>query len=144
MAATGQAIAAAVRRRAPALYADSLAHALATHLVLPGRGTRPPGPSPGLGPGPLAQVTDYIRDNLDRDLVLGDLVTRHGGAWKDAYKQSPDILRTDVVNLLAALRLAEPTDGGLAVFPFGARYQPQVTTRPAAEQAAEQTEGNTE
>jgi AraC family transcriptional regulator len=73
VAATGQAIATAVRRRAPALYADSLAHALATHLVLPGRGARPPGPSSGLGPGPLAQVTDYIRDNLDRDLTLGDL-----------------------------------------------------------------------
>jgi uncharacterized protein (TIGR02678 family) len=66
------------------------------------------------------------------DSVLGDLVTRHGGAWKDAYQQSPDILRTEVVNLLAALRLAGPADGGLAVFPFAARYQPQVTTRPAA------------
>jgi uncharacterized protein (TIGR02678 family) len=69
------------------------------------------------------------------DSVLGDLVTRHGGAWKDAYQQSPDILRTEVVNLLAALRLAEPADGGLAVFPFAARYQPQVTTRSAADRS---------
>ncbi len=74
------------------------------------------------------------------DSVLGDLVTRHGGAWKDAYKQSPDILRTEVVSMLTALRLAEPTDGGLAVFPFAARYQPQVTTR----SAADRSEGDTE
>ena len=74
------------------------------------------------------------------DSVLGELVTRHGGAWKDAYKQSPDILRTEVVNMLAALRLAEPTDGGLAVFPFAARYQPQVTTRSAADRSEGETE----
>jgi hypothetical protein len=41
------------------------------------------------------------------------------------------------VELLSALRLAQPADGGLAVFPFAARYQPQVTTRPAARQAQE-------
>jgi hypothetical protein len=33
------------------------------------------------------------------------------------------------VELLSALRLAQPTDGGLAVFPFAARYQPKVTVR---------------
>jgi hypothetical protein len=48
------------------------------------------------------------------------------------------------VALLAALRLAEPTDGGLAVFPFAARYQPQVTTRSAAAQASDQAEGDSE
>jgi hypothetical protein len=37
-----------------------------------------------------------------------------------------------VVALLSALRLAQPTDGGLAVFPFAARYQPKVTIRPTA------------
>ena len=63
--------------------------------------------------------------------VLDDLVTKHQSVWKTAYRESPDILRTEVVALLAALRLAEPTDGGLAVFPFAARYQPQVTTRTA-------------
>ena len=36
VAATGQAIAVAVRRRAPAVYADALAYSLATHLELPG------------------------------------------------------------------------------------------------------------
>ena len=69
------------------------------------------------------------------DTVLGELARRHQAAWKDSYAESPDILRTEVVELLAALRLAQPADGGLAVFPFAARYQPQVTTRPAARQS---------
>jgi uncharacterized protein (TIGR02678 family) len=64
--------------------------------------------------------------------VLGELASRYRAAWKGDYAESPDTLRTEVVELLAALRLAQPTDGGLAVFPFAARYQPQVTTRPAA------------
>lgn len=67
--------------------------------------------------------------------VLGELANRHRAAWKGDYAESPDILRTEVVELLSALRLAQPTDGGLAVFPFAARYQPQVTTRPAVRQA---------
>jgi uncharacterized protein (TIGR02678 family) len=71
------------------------------------------------------------------DAALGELATRHRGAWKDAYKQSPDILRTEVVDLLAALRLAQPNGGGLAVFPFAARYQPRVTTRAAGHQPEE-------
>ena len=69
------------------------------------------------------------------DSVLSDLAARHQGVWKTAYRESPDILRNEVVELLAALRLAEPTDGGLAIFPFAARYQPQVTTRSAVEQS---------
>lgn len=74
------------------------------------------------------------------DSVLGDLAPKHQKAWKTAYRESPDILRAEVVELLAALRLAEPADGGLAVFPFAARYQPQVTIRVAADQP----EGDTE
>ena len=74
-------------------------------------------------PGPLAPWARV-------DTVLGELATRHRAAWKGAYAESPDILRTEVVELLTALRLAQPTDDGLAVFPFAARYQPQVTTRP--------------
>ncbi len=66
-------------------------------------------------------------------MVLGELANRYRAAWKGAYAESPDILRTEVVELLAALRLAQPTDGGLAVFPFAARYQPQVTTRSAGQ-----------
>jgi uncharacterized protein (TIGR02678 family) len=69
--------------------------------------------------------------------VLGELANRHQAAWKGDYVGSPDILRREVVELLSALRLAQPTDDGLAVFPFAARYQPQVTTRAAA-----QTEGD--
>jgi uncharacterized protein (TIGR02678 family) len=73
------------------------------------------------------------------DAVLGELVMRHQNAWKGAYRESPDVLRAEVVALLAALWLAEPTDGGLAVFPFAARYQPQVTTR-AGDQPEEDSE----
>jgi uncharacterized protein (TIGR02678 family) len=71
------------------------------------------------------------------DAVLGELASRYRAAWKGDYAESPDILRTEVVDLLSALQLARPADGGLAVFPFAARYQPQVTTRAAARHAAE-------
>jgi len=64
--------------------------------------------------------------------ALGELASRHRAAWKGDYAESPDILRAEVVGLLSALRLAVPTDAGLAVFPFAARYQPQVTTRTQA------------
>jgi uncharacterized protein (TIGR02678 family) len=67
--------------------------------------------------------------------VLGELAHRYRAVWKGDYTESPDILRTEVVELLSALRLAQPMDDGLAVFPFAARYQPQVTTRSAARQA---------
>ena len=67
------------------------------------------------------------------DAVLGDLAARHRNVWKGAYGESLDILRSDVVDLLTALRLGRPTDDGLAIFPFAARYQPHVrTTAPAA------------
>jgi hypothetical protein len=47
------------------------------------------------------------------------------------YGQSLDTLRTDVVDLLVALRLGRPTAEGLAIFPFAARYQPDVRTQGA-------------
>jgi uncharacterized protein (TIGR02678 family) len=56
--------------------------------------------------------------------VLGELAVRYPRVWQDG----PDTLRTEVVDLLAALRLARRLDEGLAVFPFAARYQPQVRT----------------
>jgi uncharacterized protein (TIGR02678 family) len=68
------------------------------------------------------------------DTVLGELAGRYRTAWKGDYAESPAILRAEVVELLAALRLAQPANGGLAVFPFAARYQPQVSARPAARQ----------
>jgi hypothetical protein len=70
--------------------------------------------------------------------VLGELASRYRAAWKGDYAESPDILRTEVVELLSALRLAQPTDGALAIFPFAARYQPQVAIR----SAARETEGD--
>lgn len=66
------------------------------------------------------------------DAVLADLTSRYRKVWKGGYMESVETLRTDVTALLADLRLAAPTPGGLAIFPFAARYQPQVTTRPAA------------
>ena len=66
------------------------------------------------------------------DAVLAGLSARFRSVWKGVYGESPGVLRTDVVGLLQALRLACPCDGGLAVFPFAARYQPQVRTQPAA------------
>jgi len=52
--------------------------------------------------------------------------------WKGAYGESIGVLRADVVDLLVALRLAQPVDEGLAILPFAARYQPHVRTQPAA------------
>jgi uncharacterized protein (TIGR02678 family) len=54
--------------------------------------------------------------------VLAELAARYPRVWQD----DPDALRTEVVDLLAALRLARRLDEGLAVFPFAARYQPQL------------------
>jgi uncharacterized protein (TIGR02678 family) len=67
------------------------------------------------------------------DAVLADLTTRYRTMWKNVYIESGDALRADAVELLTSLRLAAGTDDGLAIFPFAARYQPQVTTRPAVQ-----------
>ena len=56
--------------------------------------------------------------------VLGELAVRYPRVWQD----DADALRTEVVDLLATLRLARRMDEGLAVFPFAGRYQPQVRT----------------
>lgn len=56
------------------------------------------------------------------DAALAELAARYPRVWPG----DPDVLRTEVVDLLAALRLACRLDEGLAVFPFAARYQPQV------------------
>lgn len=67
------------------------------------------------------------------DAVLAGLIARYRTMWKNAYVESGDVLRADAVELLTSLRLAAGTDDGLAIFPFAARYQPQVTTRPAVQ-----------
>lgn len=54
--------------------------------------------------------------------LLADLTARYPRVWPG----DPDALRTEVVDLLAALRLGRRLDEGLAVFPFAARYQPRV------------------
>jgi hypothetical protein len=64
--------------------------------------------------------------------VLTGLLTRYRSVWKDSYQESPGTLRGDVVDLLTALRLAQALDGGLAVFPFAARYQPRVRVQAGA------------
>jgi len=56
--------------------------------------------------------------------VLGELAVRYPRVWQD----DAEALRTEVVDLLAALCLARSLDEGLAVFPFAGRYQPQVRT----------------
>jgi hypothetical protein len=66
------------------------------------------------------------------DKALTSLLDRYRSAWKGVYGQSLDVLRGDVVDLLTALRLAQPLEEGLAVFPFAARYQPQVRMTGAA------------
>ena len=73
VAATGKAVASALRQRAPALYADSLAHTLTAHLVLASSGRSSPLPAHGLGHDTLRQVTDYIRDNFSASLTTADL-----------------------------------------------------------------------
>ena len=60
------------------------------------------------------------------DAVLGGLAVRYRAVWKGAYGESLDTLRADVVEMLEALRLGRSIQDGLAVFPFAARYQPQV------------------
>jgi uncharacterized protein (TIGR02678 family) len=71
---------------------------------------------------------------VEVDRILGELVARHRRAWRSAYVDSPDQLRADVVALLESLGLVAPTDAGLAVFPFGARYRPAVRAAPDGRQ----------
>ena len=98
-------------KQAALLLLDELATALAPSgeslVMVDGR------PLPGiLAPWPHAAK------------VLDDLAARYPRVWQD----DPGALRTEVVDLLVALRLARRLDEGLAVFPFAARYQPQVRT----------------
>jgi uncharacterized protein (TIGR02678 family) len=67
------------------------------------------------------------------DAVLAGLTVRYRAMWKNAYVESVETLRADAVELLVSMRLAAGTDDGLAVYPFAARYQPQITTRAAVQ-----------
>ena len=73
VSATGVALGTAVRRSAPRLYAESLAHALAAHLV---SRTSPPAvrpPSRGLDERVLRRVVDHIHDHVGDDLRVDEL-----------------------------------------------------------------------
>jgi AraC family transcriptional regulator len=74
--AAGQAVGRALQRRAPALYADSLAHLLATHLLY---GANPDGlggaPPTALAQTAIRRVTAYMHEHLHEDVRLDDLST---------------------------------------------------------------------
>jgi uncharacterized protein (TIGR02678 family) len=65
------------------------------------------------------------------DVVLAGLAMRYRAAWKNAYSESLDTLRADVIGLLTALSLGRTLNDGLVICPFAARYQPQLRTMPA-------------
>lgn len=64
------------------------------------------------------------------DMIVAELVQRYRKSWKNAYIDSAEHLREDIVSLLASLSLAEPTNAGLRVFPPAARYRPTVRAMP--------------
>jgi uncharacterized protein (TIGR02678 family) len=66
------------------------------------------------------------------DTILAGLVARYRAAWKNAYSESLPTLRADVVGLLTALSLGRALDDGLVIYPFAARYQPQLGTPPTS------------
>lgn len=61
----------------------------------------------------------------DVDAILGELAERHTRAWKSDYTGSVDVLRSDVVALLAALGIASADDTGVTISPVAARYRPR-------------------
>jgi AraC family transcriptional regulator len=73
VAATGAALGSAVRQRAPALYADTLARALAAHLVRPTGPAATSRPPHGLDPQTLRRVVDYMREHVADDPGLAEL-----------------------------------------------------------------------
>ncbi len=78
------------------------------------------------------------------DTVLGELAARYRPRGRTRTPSRWTCCATEVVGLLTALRLAGGTDDGLAIFPFAARYQPQVTTHSAAREATQAREASAE
>ncbi|MFC0549787.1 helix-turn-helix domain-containing protein [Planotetraspora thailandica] len=77
VAAAGRAVCRALHERAPALYADSIAQAIATHLLY--------GPEPEIaaevrpaafGESALRRVTAYMHEHLHEDVSLDDLAAQ--------------------------------------------------------------------
>jgi AraC family transcriptional regulator len=75
--AAGRAAGRALRHRAPALYADSIAQLLATHLLY---GPEPDHaaevPPAGLGDAAVRRITAYMHERLDQDVSLDDLAAQ--------------------------------------------------------------------
>lgn len=75
LAAMGGALNGALERRAPALYADSVAQALAVHLLYSTTAARV-GAEFALGRSTLGTVVGYLRAHLAEDVTLDDLATQ--------------------------------------------------------------------
>lgn len=74
IAAAGQAVGRALQRRAPALYADSIAHLLATHLLYGAEPDNLTGAPPAvLGETAIRRITTYMHEHLHEDVSLDDL-----------------------------------------------------------------------
>lgn len=80
IASMGGAINEALRCRAPALYADSLAQALTVHLLHTNQAARTSEESTlgrsTLGPSTLGTVIGYMREHLAEDITLDDLAAQ--------------------------------------------------------------------
>lgn len=75
IATMGGAVNQALQRRAPALYADSVAQALAVHLLHTNQITRISEES-ALGRSTLGTVIGYMREHLAEDVTLDDLAAQ--------------------------------------------------------------------
>ncbi|MFE6864521.1 TIGR02678 family protein [Nocardia sp. NPDC057668] len=62
------------------------------------------------------------------DSALTTLVEQHSRAWRAEYADSISVLRSDVVALLGALRLATPSEHGLRLHAPVARYRPRTVS----------------
>jgi AraC family transcriptional regulator len=74
VSAAAQSLFSALHDRAPALYADSVAQALVTHVVY--RSARPPAAATPLGvlsAGQVTRITDYMQAHLSEDLAVEEL-----------------------------------------------------------------------
>jgi AraC family transcriptional regulator len=74
--AVGNAVARAVEQRSASLYADSMAHALTTHLLCAVQARRLDEPRTMLGRTELRALLGYLRENLHEDVTLDDLAAQ--------------------------------------------------------------------
>jgi AraC family transcriptional regulator len=74
--AAGYAVARAVEQQAASLYADSMAHALTTHLLCAVQSRRLDEPRTMLGRTELRALLGYLRENLHEEVTLDDLAAQ--------------------------------------------------------------------